>query len=675
MIFRSILLENYGLFAGRVEFDLTPKIKYRKLRPVILIGGKNGAGKTTILEALRLVLYGKASLGNRVSQNEYELFLGNQIHNGADASLKADYARLAVTFDHVEQGKQKQYKAERSWLRSERGKITEYLKIIKNGKILQDVSPEFWQGFVEGLIPERLSQLFFFDGEKIKNLAEDTRGSLVLADSIKILLGLDLVERLKADLTIYAARAAKKGSNKQIQKQLVSLEKTISKTKNQLYGTKEQLAEVQTTIDGIEADLRKREQWLQQQGHVFADRRQTLKETKSAVSAEIAFLEDKIRQECETTYPFALCPSIAQDLQEQLKKEEELHKNALVKEEFLHLREELKQVLADSQMQKTGEKRELQQTILATIDSKIAMSGKLQDLVLIQGVSERERQQFFSCLNDAQNRSLPTVRQAGKELEQARIKLRNITQELNQGPEEARSETIFKELTTLHQRLGKFEQKKKQLHEEVRKQENILKALQRDHKRLVEQQLSDEKSAQRLEQIHAIQKALDSYLHLLTQKKIDQLCDAVTRGFNLLSRKGGMIKQVTIDSKTFTSTLYNHNGEPIPQDKLSSGEKQLYAIAMLWGLARTSGRPLPVIIDTPLSRLDSDHRRNLIHNYFPHASHQVILLSTDTEVDKQLYKELSPHLSHCYHLVYDKQTNATATKEEYFWKESKACLN
>ena len=675
MIFRSILLENYGLFAGRVEFDLAPRTRYRKLRPVILIGGKNGAGKTTILEALRLVLYGRASLGNRVSQNEYELFLDSKIHNGVHETLKADHARVAVTFDHVDQGEQKQYHAERSWMRSERGNITEYLKILENGKPLQDVSSEFWQGFVESLIPERLSQLFFFDGEKIQNLAEETRGSQVLADSIKILLGLDLVERLKADLTIYAAREAKKSGNKEIQKQLVSLEKTISNTENQLHLIKEQQAEVQTTIDGIQADLRKREQRLHRQGHVFADRRQTLKETKAAVTAKIDMLEEKIRQECETTFPFALCPTITQKLQEQLKKEQEVQKAVLVKEEFRRLREELKQVMADKRMQETEEQSQLQQAILATIDSKIALSDKLQNLLLIQDVSKRERQQFSSCLDDAHNRSLPTVRQAGKGLEQARKKLRNIIQELNRGPDEALSETIFQELTTLHQRLGRYEQKKKQLQEEIRKQENILKALQRDHKRLVDRQLSDEKSAQRLEQIKTIQTALDSYLHRLTQKKIDQLCVSVTRGFNLLSRKGDLIKQITIDPKTFTSTLYNHNDEPIAQDKLSSGEKQLYAIAMLWGLARTSSRPLPMIIDTPLSRLDSDHRRNLIHNYFPHASHQIILLSTDTEVDQQLYQELSPHLSHCYHLIYDKKANATRTKEEYFWRDSKACLN
>ena len=67
---------------------------------------------------------------------------------------------------------------------------------------------------------------------------------------------------------------------------------------------------------------------------------------------------------------------------------------------------------------------------------------------------------------------------------------------------------------------------------------------------------------------------------------------------------------------------------------MSAGEKQLLAISLLWGLARVSEKHLPVAIDTPLARLDSSHRQNLIERYFPTASHQVILLSTDTEIGK-----------------------------------------
>jgi DNA sulfur modification protein DndD len=102
---------------------------------------------------------------------------------------------------------------------------------------------------------------------------------------------------------------------------------------------------------------------------------------------------------------------------------------------------------------------------------------------------------------------------------------------------------------------------------------------------------------------------------------------------------------------------------------LSAGEKQIYAISMLWALGKTSGRPLPIIIDTPLARLDSDHRRLLVENYFPLASHQVIILSTDTEVDQGYFEELRPAVARAYHLDFDQTENSTTVKQGYFWRE------
>ena len=121
-----------------------------------------------------------------------------------------------------------------------------------------------------------------------------------------------------------------------------------------------------------------------------------------------------------------------------------------------------------------------------------------------------------------------------------------------------------------------------------------------------------------------------------------------------------------INQADFSVSLYNRNNHLIPKEDLSAGEKQIYAVAMLWALAKTSGRVLPVIIDTPLGRLDSEHRFHLVENYFPYASHQVIILSTDTEVDERYFKSLSPWASHTYHLHFDDEEEATRITDGYF---------
>jgi DNA sulfur modification protein DndD len=143
---------------------------------------------------------------------------------------------------------------------------------------------------------------------------------------------------------------------------------------------------------------------------------------------------------------------------------------------------------------------------------------------------------------------------------------------------------------------------------------------------------------------------------------------SVTECFNTLARKTDAIKSISIDPKTFGVTLYDRDGNAVPKAALSAGEKQIYAISMLWALGRTSGRPLPVVIDTPLGRLDSDHRKALVERYLPAASHQVIVLSTDTEVDQVYFAALRPFIAASYRLEYDMEQRNTSVEPGYFFE-------
>src|SRR5947209_12954344 len=116
-------------------------------------------------------------------------------------------------------------------------------------------------------------------------------------------------------------------------------------------------------------------------------------------------------------------------------------------------------------------------------------------------------------------------------------------------------------------------------------------------------------------------------------------------------------------------TVYDAGGTALSRQRLSEGEKQIFAISMLWGLARASARPLPAVIDTAMARLDAAHRRHLVERYFPNASHQVVILSTDTEVDRQYYDLLQPSIARAYHLSYDERARMTRGEAGHFWKE------
>ena len=81
------------------------------------------------------------------------------------------------------------------------------------------------------------------------------------------------------------------------------------------------------------------------------------------------------------------------------------------------------------------------------------------------------------------------------------------------------------------------------------------------------------------------------------------------------------MQRVLIDPETFFITLVDDQGRQVAKERLSEGEKQIFAISVLWGLSQASARPLPAIIDTPLARLDAAHRKQLVERYFPRAGH------------------------------------------------------
>ena len=166
-----------------------------------------------------------------------------------------------------------------------------------------------------------------------------------------------------------------------------------------------------------------------------------------------------------------------------------------------------------------------------------------------------------------------------------------------------------------------------------------------------------------------VKQTLSLFKHKLTLRKLNKLELEVTNCFRYLLHKSNFVAKVAIDADTFALSLYDHQGFVIPKNRLSAGEKQLLAIALLWGLARVSGKNLPIAIDTPLGRLDSSHRYNLIERYFPTASHQVILLSTDTEIGESEVNFLRDKqaIAREYLLDYDNKTNQTTIKSSYFF--------
>ena len=162
---------------------------------------------------------------------------------------------------------------------------------------------------------------------------------------------------------------------------------------------------------------------------------------------------------------------------------------------------------------------------------------------------------------------------------------------------------------------------------------------------------------------------IDRYTVELQKRKTGLLAETVTECYKKLANKSNLIDRVEIDSGTLEISYYDENGKEVEKTSLSAGEKQLVVVSILWALAICSHKKLPVIIDTPLSRLDSIHRSSLITTYFPQAGEQTIILSTDSEIDRAGYKMMKDDVGDEFTLYYDEAEKSTKIRKGYFGEE------
>ncbi|HEY9705250.1 MAG TPA: DNA sulfur modification protein DndD, partial [Allocoleopsis sp.] len=254
-------------------------------------------------------------------------------------------------------------------------------------------------------------------------------------------------------------------------------------------------------------------------------------------------------------------------------------------------------------------------------------------------------------------------------LEKVEREMESLERQIAAAPSPEMYEKLEKAVKIANDQLAKikaeYELKKERV---ARLQKEITKTKKELHE-YAEESINLKDNEHLVTSVSRVKDTLKLFKEKLTLKKLNKLETEVTECFKYLLHKSDLVNKVVIGQENFSISLYDFQGKLVPKHRLSAGEKQLLAVAFLWGLARVSGRNLPVAIDTPLGRLDSSHRSNLVERYFPAASHQVILLSTDTEITEIEVKKLREQkaIAAEYLLKYDINQRHTVVENGYFW--------
>lgn len=670
MKLNRLVLRNFGLFRGEQSIDLRPQ-RQDQHRPIILIGGHNGAGKTTLLEAIRVCLHGRLALGTRVSEVRYQRYLRQRLHRMIDLNTSANYASVGLEFEYSHLGTTALYFVQRAWEPYGSSGARERVRVLRDGKPLDDVDSELWSDFVRSLVPPGVAQLFFFDGEKIKRLAEEETESLALAESIKALLGLDLIERLKADLNVFSAKQVRRAAGQNVAQRLETLDQELTDLENKLRDIEESLLHLGEKYEELEVDISSAEERLTQSGAGLASRREQLRRKEASLTAEIAAAEKSARDMLDGVAPFLLGPRTAGRLIQQLKVE------ALLRDWEIGRRraeEAVETILArlcntqDQRLESDSDVSWVTQTIRDVGREMATPPENVRKVAVLHGLSDGDQQVCLQTLEIGIPAIAPQFPSRAKELVALEGKLRECLRHINRVPDADEFSPIMAEISTLQRKQAKLVLESSFLREQQATLNKQIHIRQRERNRLEKEEIASKKASVRLVLASQADEAADKYLKKLTQAKTIELETKALESFKRLSRKDNFVESFRINPDNFGVSLYDAFGDSIPKSSLSAGEKQIYAISLLWGMARVSGRPLPMIVDSPLGRLDSHHRSSLVSDYFPVASHQVILLSTDTEVDRTQYDELRHRTSHSYQLI-DRQ-GWTEIKEGYFGEVS-----
>ncbi|MGI5485417.1 DNA sulfur modification protein DndD [Microtetraspora malaysiensis] len=659
MLLHDITLENFGAYKGKQVLSLNTKPG----KPIILIGGLNGCGKTTLLDAIQLALYGSRARCSGRGNRSYDAFLRDSVNR----QVSPKQAGVKLWFSTTVEGAQRHYRVERYWTVSGKS-VRESLSVFVNGEHDKAIS-ETWTDYVEDLLPLEVASLFFFDGEKIESLADPERAAPVIESAVQSLLGVSTVEQLRTDLLALQRR------QKVTQEDEAALE-LIATIEAQLDENEVARADALQRVASVKADLLHEKKELKQVETAFAKeggdlyrRRAELQAKKENAEKRLGAVNEALASTVAAgPLPLLLLKSQLETLRTQVAREEEAARAEQMLDTLQTRDKEILSLLGDG-IASTA----LEQVTQFLERDRARWATRVEIPRMIQ-MSATGIQQLHSL-----DQILDTEARHAQELMTESSSLREQLDALDRQLAGVPAEDTIADLIT---QQDKVRRRVSDLERELRTMEETHAARSREHEQLVSAR--DRAYGRRANDLAKIEhrsrvvsysdrarNTLEKFGELLLQRHISRLEVAVLDSFIRLMRKDGLVKDLHIDTNKFTLTLIGADGEELNPARLSAGERQLLAVSLLWGLARVAGNRLPSVIDTPLGRLDSRHRQNLVERYFPQASHQVLLLSTDEEIDDELLESLIPSVAQTYTLVHNDATFTTTIERGYGWGKSR----
>ena len=646
MIIKRLILHNFGVYASENSFVLNNE------KPVVLIGGMNGRGKTTFLEAILLVLYGANSVAFQESKQKY---YSNYLKMHTNTFDGTNYSFIELEFDMNEEENINTYIVRRSWRIGGRT-VKDEVAVKKNG-VDDAFLTQNWTMFIEGVLPSALANFYFFDGEKIAELAEGET-SIQMKNSIKALLGINVIDLLESDLNRIINRLNLDDAYNYNMQRITELQDVKDKKTNILNEIDNTIAVCVQEYEELCRKLESKKEEFNAKGGRIAGESKELYSEKISLAAKLENIHQEYIELAASDMSLLLVRDRICKICEKSFEEYDL--------KTLQLAINKINIAYDLYQLNTSKNTAVVLDFISYI-KKMADDSSEDIIYNLSDNTQSHCKYLLERRFDEISKEYVEISKTECKIEK---RLNEIENYLAVDIDEKAIQRIYKKICQYENRKIELEVKIDLLKKKRVTANGEMMLATSIFNKYVEKSLSE---MERTEDINRMQiyallayNTAGKYKLQLQRAKINNLAEIMTRCYKKLLGKQNLIDRIEIDSDTLDYKYLDFNGEEILKSSLSAGEKQLMVIAMLWALAECSNKKLPVIIDTPLARLDSYHRKALIERYFPFASEQTVILSTDSEINQEYYKLIKPFVGNEFTLVYNENEKRSYIRKGYF---------
>ena len=667
-------MNNFKRFYGHHQIDLLTSPKSG--RNIVLIGGDNGRGKTSIHEAINYVLYEDGDLPGLQTRPSYLKAVSDRLNRKALDEGQTEYS-VALDLIMSSGDAERRFHIERKWeVNIElRRALRPILTIYENDRPIDWIedNPSAYQDFLRRVLPPRIAPFFFFDGERIQQFAEVEKEGRRMIEAIEDILHITVYKTLRDDIKNHVIEHIEKNEvKKQETTDYYKILEDKERIEVELDDKRTELLDIKRRLEEGIKEQRAIDEELRRIASPHASQRDQLILEKQSLEEEVETAKEDIQKGFQAL-PILLAGQLCYKLNKVLKEEQGSIVSSPENIDFLRKKVDILEErvfvspdpIPNSDIILTKEQGGFYRNLFRTTAEDVFGLTSSTDLNLLHDISERERQYIFNRLNEVNGLSI-LLNDALNRRERLSNELRELESKILSTSDDPYVKELIGQNNNIVENIGRLRQRRITLVGEIQRLEADFATRNRQ---TADRQKTREAKSEAMRVIKIARKAqevLDEFIKRLAIQKLEILKNNFEDMYNRLRRSDDPVRAIEIDHETWQIILLGDRNRPLEKRVFSAGMKEIYALALLWALAKTSGREIPIVIDTPVARLDTTNRRALFERYLPFAGHQVIVLSTDTEVDIKWAERLSPYLANQYRLDYNPETDSTIIRPGYF---------